>query len=133
MNSKPGQKFFNHCSTGRAAAVAALLEAGVDPESRDSNHLTGLIWAGRKGRIEVATELLRYGANINGKDVRNRTSLSHAVAYKRHDFVQFILERGADPNPIDIHAWTPLDIATSNRDERMIALLRSHSGRSGRI
>ncbi|MBK6907480.1 MAG: ankyrin repeat domain-containing protein [Rhodocyclaceae bacterium] len=131
MNTKPGQKFFNHCSTGRAIEVAALLQAGVDPEARDSNHLTGLIWAGRKGHIDVARVFLQFGANINNKDKRGRTSLSHAVAYKRHDFVQFMLESGAEPNPIDIHSWTPLDIANSNRDERMMEVLKSHGGRSG--
>lgn len=109
-----------------------MLQAGVDPESRDSNYLTGLVWAGRKGHIEVANEFLRFGANINGEDIRKRTSLSHAVAYKRHEFVLFILEKGAEPNPVDIHGWTPLDIADSNRDERMVEIIKAHGGRSGK-
>ncbi len=109
-----------------------MLQAGVDPESRDSNQLTGLIWAGRKGHIEVASKFLQFGANINGEDIRKRTALSHAVAYKRHEFVLFILEKGAEANLADIHGWTPLDIAECNRDERMVEVIKARGGRSGK-
>ena len=131
MNPHPGQNSLTIAALG-AQRKSRMLKAGADPEARDSNHLTGLIWAGRKGSIEVATVLLSGGANLDGEDWRKRTSLSHAVAYKRHEFVAFLLERGAAPNPLDIHGWTPLDIASSNQDERMVSLLKIHGGRSGK-
>jgi len=109
-----------------------MLRLGTDPEARDTYHLTGLIWAGRKGRIEVAEALLSFGANIDAVDLRKRTALSHAVAYKRRPFVKYLIERGAAVNPVDVHGWTPLDIALSDRDEQTAALLRSHGGVSGK-
>lgn len=130
--AKANQKFFNHCSIGRAAEAAEMLRLGTDPEARDTYHLTGLIWAGRKGRIEVAEALLSFGANIDAVDLRKRTALSHAVAYKRRPFVKYLIERGAAVNPVDVHGWTPLDIALSDRDEQTAALLRSHGGVSGK-
>lgn len=109
-----------------------MLEAGVDPEARDSNQLTGLIWAGRKGRVEVVEELLRKGTRIDGEDIRRRTALSHAVAYQQYCFVEFICKRGANLDPVDIHGCTPLDIAISNKDQKMIALLLSFGAQSGK-
>ncbi|WP_425388975.1 ankyrin repeat domain-containing protein [Aquimonas voraii] len=72
-------KFFNACSTGKHEAVASFLASGVDPKQRDSNHLTGLIWAGRKGHVGVARVLLDHGAALETGDIRLRTALFHAA------------------------------------------------------
>lgn len=48
-------------AAGRARAVAALLEAGANPESVDRHGKTPLIWAAAFGHMAVAAELLRTG------------------------------------------------------------------------
>ncbi|HKA07330.1 MAG TPA: ankyrin repeat domain-containing protein [Gemmataceae bacterium] len=123
MSTVTNNKFFQACSTGKSGVVAAYLDSGVGPNARDQYQLTGLIWAGRKGRIEVANLLLQRGADIDAEDLTGRTALFHAVAYKRHEFVEFLAKRGANASPIDMHDWTPLDCATSGRDKKMVALL----------
>jgi hypothetical protein len=126
MASKPEFLFIRACSVGRPDAVRQLLESGVSPETRDRYGLTGLIWAGRKGHVEVAEILLESGADVDVTDRRNRTALHHAVGYKRRDFVRFITEKGASLNVKDVHDCTALDLATYQADEKTIALLESH-------
>jgi ankyrin repeat protein len=104
-------KFFRACRTGNTTVIRALLEKGVDVNSRDEDHLTGLIWAGRKGKIESALVLLEHGAEIELGDKRGRTALFHAATFGRCDFVEYLASAGANVNPIDSHGCTPLDIA----------------------
>ena len=116
------------CSTGKTNVVAAYLDSGIDPNARDKYQLTGLMWAGRKGRIEVAGLLIKRGADIEAGDVRGRTALFHAVPYKRYEFVEFLAKLGANVSPIDLDDWTPLDIVTERPDLKMVALLESLGG-----
>jgi ankyrin repeat protein len=132
MSQSASQKFFNACSTGKSKLVCDFLAAGVDPESRDSYRLTGLIWAGRKGHIGVAKALLLHGAKLETGDVRHRTALFHAVTYKRYDFVKFIAGQGADLSPVDTHGWTPLDVSVSSCHKKMVDLLTSLGAKSAR-
>lgn len=123
MKVSPKTAFIRGCSTGKAATVKSLLEGGLDPETRDHYHLTGLIWAGRKGRVEVAKVLLAHGVEIDATDVRGRTALYHAVTYKRYELVEYLAAAGANLSPIDTHGWTPLDFAMTNTDIKMVDLL----------
>jgi uncharacterized protein len=116
-------KYFNSCSGGKADAVAAFLDAGIDPEARDKYGLTGLIWAGRKGRLEIADLLLARGAGLETGDNRGRTALYHAVTYQRYDFVRHLAALGANLNPVDSHGWTPLDFSQTSHHRKMSSLL----------
>ncbi|MEX2172326.1 MAG: ankyrin repeat domain-containing protein [Pirellulales bacterium] len=127
--SKSATAFIRACSSGDATMVAQLLREGVAADTRDKYKLTGLIWAGRKGHVEVAKILLLNGSDIEGIDVRGRTSLFHAVTYKRYDFVEYLVSQGGNVNPVDKHGWTPLDIATSNHNVKMARLLEGLGGR----
>jgi hypothetical protein len=122
MAPKPETQFIRACSTGKPEVVRELLQGGLSPETRDTYGLTGLIWAGRKGRVGVTEVLLAGGADLEAKDRRGRTALHHAVALKHTDFVGFIANRGAFLSPVDIHGCTPLDLATMAGD-KMVALL----------
>jgi Ankyrin repeats (3 copies) len=128
MSKVPNNKFFQACSTGKTDVVAAYLDSGIDPNARDKYQLTGLMWAGRKGRIEVADLLIKRGADVDAGDVRGRTALFHAVTYQRYEFVEFLAKLGANVSPIDLDDWTPLDFATESPDLKMVALLESLGG-----
>jgi hypothetical protein len=128
MSAVPNNKFFRACSSGKTDVVAAYVDSGIDPNARDQYQLTGLMWAGRKGRIEVADLLIKRGADIEAGDARGRTALFHAAAYNRCEFVQFLAKLGANVSPIDLDDCTPLDIATGGPDLKMVALLESLGG-----
>lgn len=120
---KPETAFIRACSTGKSEVVRELVDAGLSPDTRDKYGLTGLIWAARKGQIEVARELLAAGADLEAKDQRDRTAIFHAIAYKRHAFVEYLIAQKANPNLIDLHNWSPLDLATIPRNDRIMAIL----------
>jgi len=105
------EKFFRACRTGNAGVIRTLLERGIDADARDEDFLTGMIWAGRKGKIESARILLGYGAAIELGDKRGRTALFHAATFSRCDFVEYLASVGANVNPVDCHGCTPLDLA----------------------
>ena len=123
-------KLFRACRTGNTSVIRALLENGMDVDTQDEDHLTGLIWAGRKGKIESAAVLLEYGAAIELGDKRGRTALFHAATFGHCDFVEFLASAGANVNPIDSHKCTPLDIAVMEypKPGRMVATLEKLGG-----
>ena len=116
--------FIRACSRGDATELARILSQGMPADTRDKYGLTGLIWAGRKGHVEIAKILLSSGADIEGTDKRGRTSLFHAVGYKRYDFVEYMATQGANLNPIDVHGWVPLDFSVSNHNVKMAGILK---------
>ena len=122
-DSKPTQKFFNACSTGKASAVAEYIEAGVKVDARDKYNLTGLMWSARKGRIQSADILISSGADIEATDNTGRTALFHAVTYKRYEFVEYMASKGANLSPIDMHGWSPLDFSRCSVHKKMQNLL----------
>lgn len=124
MAPKSNTRFIRACSTGKSARVRELLQSGLSPETRDIYGLTGLMWASRKGHIEVARVLLAGGAELELKDRRDRTALHHTVTSKHHDFVEFIFSQGAFLNPVDIHGSTPLDLAAMSGDQMVEVLKR---------
>jgi hypothetical protein len=71
----------------------------------------------------VAKLLLAAGADLEAKDRRGRTAIFHAIACKRHSFVEYVIAQGADLAVIDLHDWSPLDVASLPRNDRMVAIL----------
>ncbi|MFZ0304301.1 MAG: ankyrin repeat domain-containing protein [Terracidiphilus sp.] len=120
---KPETAFIRACSTGKPDIVRGLVDGGLSPDTRDKYDLTGLIWAARKGQIEVAKVLFAAGADLEAKDRRGRTAIFHAIAYKRYAFVEYLIAQGVDLTVIDLHNWSPLDVASLPRNDRMVAIL----------
>src|ERR1700753_2095689 len=96
MAVDPATLFIKACSSGKAENVRRMLVAGLSTDTRDENGLTGLIWAGRKGRVAVAEVLLAAGAEMEGKDRRGRTALFHAVTLRQHALVRKLASEGAN-------------------------------------
>ena len=121
-------KFFRACRTGKTEMIRSLLDKGIDPNARDEDFLTGLIWAGRKGKIETAQVLLERGALIELGDKRDRTPLFHAAVFNRQEFVCYLASLGANVNPVDCHGCTPLDIALMEYPDQMGVTLKQLGG-----
>ena len=64
----------------RSAAVAALLEAGADPNERASGGSTALIMAAGYGYAEMVRLLLAYGADPRMVDANGDSALTVAVS-----------------------------------------------------
>jgi uncharacterized protein len=68
VTGKLDKYFIRACSTGKADAVLELLRGGLSPETEDDKGVTGLVWAARKGQVEIAKVLLAYGVDMEAQD-----------------------------------------------------------------
>lgn len=108
------------------ATVRQLLGEGHQPDQRDTDGLTALMWAARSGAVDAMAALLDAGADPNARDTRfGWTPLLHAIHKQRVGAVRLLLERGADPNQ-RTPAFTPLIMAAVERDPSFVTLLLDH-------
>jgi outer membrane protein assembly factor BamB len=93
----PKEELFAAARKGDAAAVKALLEKGVDVNSKNTYGATALSYAADKGHLEIVKLLLAHKATVNVKDTfYNATPMTWA-AYRGHvDAVKALLEAGSD-------------------------------------
>jgi ankyrin repeat protein len=107
--------------------VAALLDAGANPNAIDESGFTTLFMAIGGKRLDVVRLLLLHGADPNGRGIHNWTPLHQAVRWKDTAAVELLLAWGADPKLAyltDVRS-TPLDTARLYAFVDGIALLEA--------
>ena len=106
--------------------VRTLLLQNHDPNEREANGLTPLMWAARSGSIEAMTILLDAGADPGVRDLVNGwTALFHAVHKRQAEAVRLLLDRGVDPN-LPVRHLRPLAMAAADADPTILELLLAH-------
>ncbi len=92
-----------------------LLEAGADPDSRESSELCPpLYYAVRDRRLNLIDLLIEYGADLNYQNNFGWTPL-HIAAFKSHrDLVNLLIDEGARVELQDEKGNTPLNVAAGN-------------------
>ena len=78
--------------------------------------LTPLVFAAREGDIESAQLLLDAGAPINQVTEYRLDAAAHGGQQPQLSLAAFLLDKGADPNLANKGGWTPLYLATDNRN-----------------
>ena len=81
--------------------VKALVEEGIDVNSRNSIGSTPLIGAASEGHIEVLKVLIAKGAGVNSQDIYGWTPLMEAAIRGRKDVVELLIAKGADVSAKD--------------------------------
>lgn len=104
--------------------VLKLLEAGIDPNIKDGNTWTALIWASDLGREAIVKLLLDHEANpdtpANNGDT---TALVVAAEHGHIGIVKLLLDRGADSNIQHRHYTPAITNALLQYEELANALL----------
>jgi ankyrin repeat protein len=81
---------------GDYLAVDRSLDKGADPNCRDKDGLTPLIWAAIQGHEEVATLLLQRGGDVEARNNNGDTALMWASVMGHKGVVELLLDRGAN-------------------------------------
>jgi ankyrin repeat protein len=119
----------------RGLACFRLLLTRADPNHTDSG-LTILHTVMARGETEhlpYAEMLLDAGARTDIRDdLLKSTPLGWACRWGRVHFVKLLLERGVDLVETDAEPWaTPWAWAQKMKHDRVLAVLREHSGQTG--
>ena len=80
-----------------AASLQILLSSGYDPDARDEDGATALLWASRNGSADCVRILLEAKASVNVHDNLGWTPLMAASFSNSPEAVRALLEGGADP------------------------------------
>jgi outer membrane protein assembly factor BamB len=102
----PRERLWQAAREGDAAAVEALLGAGVDPDVEFRQGGTALLFAAQRGHAKVVRLLLARGADPNAHETLNNTTALHfGISYP--EVVRLLVEHGADVNVRDLQAGQP--------------------------
>src|SRR5713226_5925403 len=101
---------------GDLAQTRRLLREGYDPNGRDGDGMTALMWAAAKGHRKLVEILLGQGADPNAQDSTSQNALHHAVAGEHGRVVHALVEGKADVNARDHDDCSPFDLAVLAED-----------------
>ena len=109
-----------------AAAVKALLAAGVDVNAPSGDGATALHWAAYKNDLAVADLLIGKGAKVNAANDLGVTPLWIAASNSSAPMVERLLAAHADPNLAPPTDGTPLMIASRRGNAAAVKALLAH-------
>jgi ankyrin repeat protein len=112
---------------GHPEIVSFLLEHGAPVNGPNAEGAAPLHDAALGGSKGVAITLLKHGADLHARDRDNQATPLHvAASWGRREMVELLLAAGADPAARDKNGKTPLDLAISNQQIEIAALLRKN-------
>jgi len=95
-------------------------------DTQDQKGITPLGYAIGANRIAVVKLLLDSRANPYAVDASGNSGLHYAAGYGRKELLEYLLKVGAAVNQANSQGQTPIAVATQNRQEACIQVLRSH-------
>ncbi|MBY0352759.1 ankyrin repeat domain-containing protein [Candidatus Babeliales bacterium] len=104
-----------------------LLAQGANPNTRNNQNNTPLLWAAKNGRAECLRLLLECektdAATIDARDVINRSALHLAAKGGHLECLRLLLAKNADINAYGYQDSTPLHAAAQEGHSECVALL----------
>ena len=101
-------------ANGHTETVKALLRAGADVDTRDSNGVTALLVAAAQGHTDIVRLLLDRGPKVNGGAYLGSTALMMAAREGHTDIVRALVDAGAEVNAKSDNGATALILAAVN-------------------
>jgi len=125
------RELFNAASKGEVDALRAMLEGKGDVNASNSDGVTALIIATKKGHMEVFDLLMAHGANVNARNVKGWMALHVAAGPTRsdrhraiwRDMGKKLITKGALVNALNSDKDPPLILAVKAGRDDMVALL----------
>eukprot|EP00441_Pelagodinium_beii_P019736 CAMPEP_0197653592 /NCGR_PEP_ID=MMETSP1338-20131121/36306_1 /TAXON_ID=43686 ORGANISM="Pelagodinium beii, Strain RCC1491" /NCGR_SAMPLE_ID=MMETSP1338 /ASSEMBLY_ACC=CAM_ASM_000754 /LENGTH=267 /DNA_ID=CAMNT_0043228771 /DNA_START=60 /DNA_END=863 /DNA_ORIENTATION=+ len=111
---------------GDLKAVEEFLNKKKPLDSQDHKGITALGYAIGANRIAVVKKLLDNRANPYAVDSNGNSGLHYASGYGRKELLEYLLKVGGNVNQPNAQGQTPLTVATQNRQEASIQILKAH-------
>lgn len=111
---------------GELKAVQDFLEKKKPLDAQDHKGITALGYAIGANRIAVVKLLLDKRANPYAVDSQGNSGCHYAAGYGRKELLEYLLKVGANVNQTNAQGQTPLAVATQNKVEATIQILKAH-------
>mmetsp|Transcript_71216 Transcript_71216/g.189349 ORF Transcript_71216/g.189349 Transcript_71216/m.189349 type:complete len:269 (-) Transcript_71216:79-885(-) len=111
---------------GDLKAVQDFLAKSKPLDMQDHKGITPLGYAIGANRIAVVKLLLDSRANPYAVDASGNSGLHYAAGYGRKELVEYLLKTGAAVNQANAQGQTPMLVATQNKQEAVIQVLKAH-------
>jgi len=95
-------------------------------DAQDHKGITALGYAIGANRIAVVKLLLDKRANPYAVDSQGNSGCHYAAGYGRKELLEYLLKVGANVNQTNAQGQTPLAVATQNKVEATIQILKAH-------
>ncbi len=104
------------------SAVKRALADGADPNGRNWLDFTPLMWAAMRGNSQIVDLLLVHGAKLEDSSIYG-TAFSAAALGRSENVALALLDKGAKPDPKRVDGTTPLMMAASNGQVKLMQRL----------
>lgn len=114
--------------TGKTDSLISAISYGFDPNEKDADGRTLIMFAAYNGHTSTVEMLIGKGAEISIADVEGTTPLMWASSGPFVDTVDLLLKKGASVNAIDSREhFTALMWAASEGQLEVVELLLKHN------
>jgi ankyrin repeat protein len=116
-----------HLSTmfGHSIVTAYLLAKGLDPDMKDKNGVTPLMFAAQRVHSrDPAQLLLTFSARMNVQDSKGNTPLHYCVAFNNVTVMKILLDKGASLDIKNHKGLDPVEFAIDRGKGSAASLMR---------
>uniref|UniRef100_A0ACD5VHZ5 Uncharacterized protein n=2 Tax=Avena sativa TaxID=4498 RepID=A0ACD5VHZ5_AVESA len=103
---------------GNAEGIRELLDAGADPNFRDSDGRTAMHISACEGHAEVVQLLLERGAEAVVEDQWGSTPLADAMHYQNHDVIKILEKHDSNHKVAPMHVNSDRDVPEYEIDSK---------------
>lgn len=120
------ETFVTLAARGNLRAVELFLDSGLNPDARNRDGFTALMWSAGQDRWPVVNALLARGANVNATSADSTTALIAAASQGHVRIVRLLIDRGATVDARRADGQTALIRASAENQNDSVKVLLAH-------
>lgn len=102
-----------HADSGNLNNVLAILELGINPNTRAWDGHTPIMYASQNGHYKVAREFIAYGADLNLESSNGFTALHYSTINNHDSIAELLILNGANVHPVNTNGVSPLHYSSA--------------------